>query len=470
MLSPARIIAMQRGAGNAAVARMLQRQKKPTDQHAGTHLPNQQELAIVDKAVNPTAPKKAGGKAAEWDGEKSNADWQANREALKQELTEALDKYFAPIVPWLAKVKAAPKIPLQTYEGPGRAAKRLVDDKFGAYASAAALTKPQSAARADFSFKAGEQLRDRTDPKQFEADPWDTGLWIAQTDKACAKVQAAHGLNKDRSKDEFNYLYYDVVGPWVGAHYDAMTDYDRYGFASSGAIIDIAPVMEDSKRFPAKSKSTQGAPSRSERHSWWGMWEILVHEYIHTLEHPAFIKMRDENRILLEGFCEMYTEEVLREAIPIAKADSDPLLRGEVEGKDDDGKLWHGFTDDLVPPYSSAGYHDYAARSKEIKATLGENAVRAAYFQGHIELIGLGPDGKVAAAPGAKDQAPPGFRYHRVVEGVPLTRGDGAARIETAHQIATQNGLTLAELKAANPNVKWDELKPGDNVLIPITP
>jgi hypothetical protein len=167
----------------------------------------------------------------------------------------------------------------------------------------------------------------------------------------------------------------------------------------------------------------------------------------------------------------MFTEEVLQEWIPKAQADSDATLRGEVEGLDGAGKLWPLFTANLVHDYDAGEYADYAKRAKEIRKTLGpggENAVRAAFMQGHIELIGLAPSGKIASAPSGP-AAPAGMRFHRVVAS-PGVRGPLDQAVETVDQIAAQNGLTVAELKAANPGVDFSKLKVGDNVLIPVKP
>jgi hypothetical protein len=454
----------------AADAQRLRVQRRPpyrsvarlVDQHRNTHLPGADELAKIDVEINPTAPKVKGVKAPEWDGAVGEKDHVKMRAALKAELTTALKNHLAGALPDLKKRAAAPKLAMTAFEGPGRAAKRVTDGRFGSYTAAAALTAPQVHARSTFSFTSGNQLLDRTNPKDFKPDAADVASWIAQTDSAAAKAQEAHHFNKDRSTAESVWLDKEVLAPFVGPNKADLELYDIYGFASSGAAILIAPTLTGSAKFPTAAPKG-GGPSRAERYRRWKMWALLVHEYIHTLEHPAFEKARGANRILFEGFCEMFTEGVLRQWIPIARADGDGTLRGDVEGRDGKGNLWPGFDPDFVDDYDAGAYASYAKRAKNIRKVVwgGENAMRAAFFQGHIELIGLAPSGKIAAAP-VGPAAPKGMRFHVVVA--------SGKTVETADQIATQNGVTTSELLKANPGVDFTKLKAGANVLIPLGP
>src|SRR5690606_15708603 len=77
-------------------------------------------------------------------------------------------------------------------------------------------------------------------------------------------------------------------------------------------------------------------------------------------------------------------------AIARAEADADPALRREVEGGD-----FPGFDPRFVPDYSSGEYSDYVAQAGKIAAEVGMAALRAAFFLGHVEAIGLKPDGSM---------------------------------------------------------------------------
>jgi hypothetical protein len=205
-------------------------------------------------------------------------------------------------------------------------------------------------------------------------------------------------------------------------------------------------------------------------------------------------------------------------AIPLAKG-SDTAMRIAVEGADPSGQPWPDFTADLVPDYSPGSYASYLAHAENIRTALGgaggENAVRAAFFQGHVELIGLTPTGTAAAPPANADDSvevpagittvaafsmatgvpepelrqanssltgpavtpgtrlvAPGCRYHTVVASSgpagtgPRPRATTTVA-ETKDQIATQIGVIAAALELANPNANWAALAAGDRILIP---
>jgi hypothetical protein len=530
----ASVLALQGSAGNRAVAELLhrgpgrgapRRLQRAADQHAGTALPSASQLTQIEAQFNPTAAPVAGGPAPAWDGDASQPDHVARRAELQSELTDALTAHLDAAMPGIHAVAAAPAVPVSTYEGAGKAAKRVVDEKFGAYASAAALSDAQRHARDTFAFRAGDRssganLLDITDPLVKSPDPADLADWIAQTDRAAQQAQRRHHFNKDRSSDEDTFLVDEVITPFVAARSADLKKYDQFGFAmtdpDAGEVL-IVPRVQGSRRFPATTPAG-GGPSPAERKSRWDKWQLLVHEYIHTLEHPEFVRARGGNRVLFEGFCEMFTEEVLRTWIPKARADSDRALRADVEGTNSAGALWPRFRPAFVSAYDPGEYADYARAAKEVRTILGrrggENAVRAAFFQGHVELIGLQPGGGMAAAPtapadevlvpagmttladfatmtglsaaqlrranpglsgaavtpGAALRAP-GCRFHVVVAAQDVLTFLGVdipiAAAERIDQIATQNGVTAADLRRANPAVDFSALTPGDRILIP---
>jgi hypothetical protein len=161
-------------------------------------------------------------------------------------------------------------------------------------------------------------------------------------------------------------------------------------------------------------------------------------------------------------------------------------------------------------------YQEHRAQAERIRdggtppggtahAGVGEAAVRAAYFQGHVEYLGLTPTGAqipnlpargaprqvriptgignlddlaarsgvrrqtiVANNPGITDALPAtavliGCREHVVVPG------------ETRNGIALQNGVSESDLVRANPDIavdpatsSWPTLTPGHRLLIPV--
>ena len=82
-----------------------------------------------------------------WDGDGASATAAANRAKLKTDLLAALAAHLKREMPRIRKLVKAPKLPMTSFEGAGRQAKRLVDGRFGALTSGAVLTSSQEAGR-----------------------------------------------------------------------------------------------------------------------------------------------------------------------------------------------------------------------------------------------------------------------------------------------------------------------------------
>ena len=300
-----------------------------------------------------------------------------------------------------------------------------------------------------------------------------------------------------------------------GSNKDDLDRLDRFGFAVAlpGPIVMAQTSIVDSPGFSATPKAP-GGMSDAERLRRWRNWEILVHEYIHTLAHPNF-NAAANNRILTEGFCELFTKDVLLHGggIASAKANTDAGRRKEVEGGD-----VSGFEERFVPDYSAGEYQQYLGHAETIESTVGSDAVRAAFFLGHVEHIGLKPNGDmidpaapdakkflapervkipttvrsvgavsiltgapeadiVTANPGLPAAGPlpssahttglfvPGTTHHRTLE-----VGDraGGEVTETKAQIAEQHGVSEHSIQRANPDLNHREPRPGEWVVIPV--
>ena len=79
-----------------------------------------------------------------------------------------------------------------------------------------------------------------------------------------------------------------------------------------------------------------GGMSDAERLRRWRNWEVLVHEYIHTLAHPNFNarpRQPDPDRGLLRAV-HQGRAAARRRRSPAAKTDADAGRREEVEGGD----------------------------------------------------------------------------------------------------------------------------------------
>jgi hypothetical protein len=497
------VLALQRSAGNAAVTQMIQRYV--LDQHAGAQQPAAGQQAKIQSELNPATTPGRPGATGQWDGAGDIYAQMATHRELSAALIAHLDKATVE----MKAREASPRVPIASFEGVGRGAKKATDDRFGGWAGAAALTGPQQHDRSSFAWKAERNLIDATDPRFNVPNPDFLVVWIVRNDPVAAKVLKAHSFDPDR-REERDWLDATLVQPFVSVRRRDLERYWMYGFgmAPTDTMVFIPPVIFQ----PGVSgdRPATGGPSPAERKTRWEMWAVLVHEYIHTLEHPAFQTARRNNDVLKEGFTHMFTEEVLDDWSPKAKADKDPALRGDVEGTDPKGKPWPGFQPGIVPAFDPFPYEEPVGHAKRIAAIVGSaNGLKAAFFQGHVEFLGLTPGGASAGAgrtpgevelpvgvaswgeassitglpamelagnnpmvrepfpPGTRLRAP-GTRWHVVVESTGRYSSAGADRAaETIEQIGLQNGVSPPMLRRANPGVDFAKVKAGDVVLVP---
>ena len=453
----------------------------------------------------------------EWDGRSDDT----KKDELKDELIVELQAHLDEVTPRMQDMEAAKAagsvLSTQEREGAGAAAKRYADAEFGDVASAGVLTRSQERARATFRFEAGVNLLDASDPSVRAPNPADLAEWISDTDSDATGVQTNHNFNRRREGQGEPAFFEEILQEFMGtgSNLADLRRYDLFGFFFTQAgprvlsQVAVLPTAEFTADVPA-----HGGPSDAERAERWATWEILVHEYFHSLAHPAFSRAAAGNRILTEGFCELFTKAVLHGAgaINTAKDDADASLRIDVEGGD-----FPGFTPDFVPDYDPGSYADYLAQAESIVDSVGVEAARAAFFMGHVELIGVNPDGSMVDPSGpnaAQEVGPgsvdipdnitsvagvsimtgaseadivaansdltagstlpasahsdgltiPGTSFHRVV-----AASDRRGRAsETKELIARQHGITEAALVRANPHLNHRQPREGEWVLIPV--
>lgn len=474
------------------------------DQHEGAHPPTAAEQDEIHKRLFPAR----GTDDTPWDGAGASPEALANRTKLKAAMHAAMSAALVEINKRVAKLAAADRMPIAKLEPAGKEAKRLADEQFKPLVAAAARTQSQESGLNAFDYTAGVNLFDAADTNARPPSAYQASGFIALSDSKAKAETAAHHLDRDRTEEEKAFFFFDIVTEFADANREPLERYHRYGFSSAKDGKVFAQTTLDDPKF-SKNAPASGGPSPAERNLMWSMLHDLVHEYIHLLEHPAFEAARGNNDVMREGFCEMFTKDIMFPTTIAAKA-GDTRLRVAVEGGD-----FPGFSPALVPDFVPRGqYEAFMAAAEEIRATAGPAAVKAAFFQGHVELLGLTPEGKrsepaapgsqdvvkvppvvhtpfalgvmtgssaeaiIAANPGLKPKGPlpalvrvPGCRYHRVVEAVEKDPATGAAsdrQAESAEQIATQNGVTVADLERANPGLNRRVPKAGEELLIPL--
>ncbi|OAA27735.1 LysM domain-containing protein [Frankia sp. EI5c] len=272
----------------------------------------------------------------------------------------------------------------------------------------------------------------------------------------------------------------------------ALLRYEAYEMSMSDpetARIFITPWVLD---WAAEDSEVASAAVAAKK---WDTFVLLIHEYLHVLQHPLLPAATGRSVVVREGFCEFLAVQATRHVGGLS-AEEIRRLNLEITGQED---RWPAR--DWLPDYeATADYLPFVTRVRKAIGTVGKNAIPAAFFQGHTELLGTAVDqaGRwypmppVTAAGGTRrvpfpvasgrrghawisrgtgisptDFAAlnkdvtlgeaegfipdgmdlqitvPGFRAHRIL-GLP----DGSG--ESWEQIARQNGTTVDELKRIN--------------------
>jgi hypothetical protein len=470
-----------------------------------------------------------------WDGKAGAPGAAAAQAAMQAELFGAFDAYLtffrAGTVAALAKPRVA--FPAGGGGGPGATgvvdiandARDVLEARYGVVMNAASSTPAQVAARAP---RAGAGAGQNIFDPYSEAD----------RGKVTATVDLAPGVAW--------WLFDSDVPGAAGAagarqfateilavhHYAAQDDPGgAFRWRVANAYAAAATLAPGNRRQLIDYRLTQWSergergitllssfdpglhPGRAELAERWQIFQDAVHETLHLMTHPAFTAAVLGRGTMKEGFTEMFAISTLNTSVmPEVRAGRREPLRRAVEGAGAPARPDPALAVNRTTPTQ---YRDHRAQAERIRdgghpaggivhTGIGEAGVRAAFFQGHLEYLGLAPDGSQlpglrpagAAArvripgsvagladlarrsgvrravivrdnPGITDALPPdavlaGAREHVVAAG------------ETRAKIAAQHGVSEADLVRANPDIAtdvvtndWPVLAAGRRILIP---
>lgn len=432
---------------------------------------------------------------------------QGERDAFAAELRAALTAAIAAKEDSIHRKENARVIDLGSLLPAAAAAKEVVDEYFAEWIGNALLPADLAATRRNFTFTVdGDSptivsMVDAATRRRLGrmAEPANMVDYLMSTEVVRA-LAAKHSFHyQNGTLDEKAFYQKSVVEPFVAEHGEALIRYEAHEMSMSDpntARIFITPWVLDWAGDESEVKSAAVAAKK------WDTFVLLIHEYIHVLQHPLLPTATKRSVVVREGFCEYLAVKVTRHvgAFPAEKIQD---LNLRITGQD---HHWPSHT--WLPNYSpTADYAPFVERVTETIRTVGENAIYAAFFQGHTELLGTAvnhagkrypmppvtalPDGtrrlpfpvtsgrrgydwisRGTGIPAAKfaalnidadlDQADgfvpdgmdlqitvPGFRAHRI-----LRVADDVG--ETWEQIARQNGTTVDELMRIN--------NPDDNI------
>jgi hypothetical protein len=200
-------------------------------------------------------------------------------------------------------------------------------------------------------------------------------------------------------------------------------------------------ILHIQRNWPGEESPDTGAvfvqlaltPGDKKHKEYWSCFQTMIHEFLHACAHARFLAtIKDAGGALqditLEGMCDFFAERV--------------WLRG-------------GFEDvkGIIRGQQPAKWNDAYAQIEDVKkmeAIIGYDNLVAAYFLGHVEMIGLG-GWKELSEKGTK-----GSRTHRTIAG------------DNINTIARQHQVPPELLKDANVQITdWDTLPEGSLILVP---
>lgn len=240
-----------------------------------------------------------------------------------------------------------------------------------------------------------------------------------------------------------------------------------------------------------KAKADPTLVDAQQRLGYWSSFQTLIHEFLHAAAHANYIRHEgrgSQDQILAEGADDWLVTKLWTELEP--KLSGDDALRTMVEGKT------YPYSNAVIPALKNR-YDEWEDVDKFIKklGPNGEQNFLAAYFLGHVELIGLGNWNKdmvkeIDTYPVIIASFPPSLVADRTFVDEATIRSSnglgptdnlsiGPAKVpgiswhycipnDKLTAIAKQHGVTEDALKKANPVVSnWASLMNGEKILIP---
>jgi hypothetical protein len=303
-------------------------------------------------------------------------------------------------------------------------AQPAVNRYYGRYLTAAVHSPSEQAARA--AYRLGSHIHEV--PTVASASTDDTARdWVASR----MHQQGAHLLQN-----------YNVVSGGSSARdqglFNAVRDHifnDRA--ADLRTIILFYPGYEGGgeayiQRYIAPEYALQPEQDVHRR----GRWSTLgttIHEMLHAVAHETFAaaaRQVEESGITVEGFAEYFTRPVYEDLTE--RAITDTSLRTSIEG----------VAAPYVAPPTRLGYESYVQSVNQLRDILGGNEenLKAAYFLGRIEYLGLGGWNEQEAAARR-------FPGNTLSVGALLTdSGQGLFRIDYGRVVYGQSGAFQLQL------------------------
>lgn len=397
------------------------------------------------------------------------------------------------------KGKDAYKLDMPQVRKTGEAAQQVVTGMFGDVVSGATFHADTNARKAGYDVGSSAVLHEQKETVDgvpaTEHPDIALGLVIYATNQTNGGQPVMDSHHVDRSRVDDQTEYDKVVQAYAKKHEKELLEIQRNWPGEEHPWDGTIYIRLENMKDPDLSKKEKGGAAKfadaNLRSGYWGSFQTLIHEYLHACAHAELQKAANTDRglthqILIEGGCDYYTEKAWLAIEPTLSGDA--ALREKVEGKP------YPYAAEVIPAPS---YYDEKEDVKKIVAALGgdgEANFKAAYFMGHVELIGLGKWKKEQAGDQDAYVAPIddfaiaevakrcNVTEESIADDNSLTIGDKVAKGtrlvvkgvrhhialsgDTYADLAKQHGVTEASLTQANPFVT--SLYAGADVVIPV--
>jgi hypothetical protein len=380
--------------------------------------------ALLGGATDLTADQAAAVEKALSPGVTKAAPFKDNVKGItyEQDLVARLDSLRKRWYPQSKKLLAGKKLPMAQFEDVGETAKQVTDSVFGRYATGPAFKTGTAAS--------GANLIDQSLETPNTADlVW----YLIHNQAELLPVHKRHNAITDRPAEKS--IINGIIASYSSQHQAELETIDRAWPATARQGVVRIQVFE-------------AANPKANRRMLWKSFQMLIHEYLHTVTHPNYSRISDsmsgtKRGILIEGGTSLFTDEVWKAVAP--KIPTDDRLRASVEG--------------VVEPYDASvipqiSHYDQIKDAQAIGSSVGEDNFRAAYFLGKTEYLGFKtemPFGWVTASASQQWQVPP-------------------TGVETLADAAFATGAKLEELAALNNLAVDAQLRPGQPLLVPGVP
>jgi peptidoglycan hydrolase-like protein with peptidoglycan-binding domain len=340
----------------------------PKELLAGTHLPTGDEKTAIADAISTEV--KANPTTGKLPTFQETVKGQRYGDRIAAAVNSEVDAQLAVAKAAAAERKAGHLYDWGDVEKVAVESKHAADASFGSYATG----KPLKATGIDAKIKDAWEFKEKELADPAEADSaavWRVNKILAGDDEV-SQIDAEHGAIQSRAAEK-NII--DAVRAKIAAarRADLLLIHTWWpGFADRGTIYI--------QRIQKTNPKTGQVDKPIGRAYMWREFQTIIHEYIHTLEHPAHLKYRASLKqqqggfVLREGTTDYFTKIAFNNA-PITDA-----VRARVEGPFHEAGVTHP-----LPPLNT--YRE-SMNAEKVAGIVGLPNLCGAFFLGQTELVG----------------------------------------------------------------------------------